>query len=119
MHCVYYACTIIHNIIQHNSIVKSFVELARYLLSIDGVRYLLSERFNQDALEEFFGMQRGHGGRCDNPTIMQFIKNTVSLRIQKSAVLPPAQGNCGRKRTKDIMVDDTPLLKRRRKSMPK
>ena len=44
------------------STVKSFVELAKYLLEQDGVQYILSERFNQDPIEEFFGQQRGHGG---------------------------------------------------------
>lgn len=86
---------------------------------MEGVHYLFSERLNQDALEEFFGMQRAHGGRCDNPTVKQFIKNTVSLRVQKSAALAPIRGNCRRKRPTAITVDNTPLPKRHRKPHPR
>lgn len=94
---------------------KAFVEMGKFLLEEDGVRFLLSERFCQDPVEEFFGHQRSRGGRNDNPTVKQFLENTVSLRIQKSAALAPLRGNC-RKRVSDrvIHVDDTPLKKRER-----
>ena len=52
--------------------VYSFVELAKSLLKADGSRFLLSERFNQDPLEAFFGKQRARGGRSDNPTVQRF-----------------------------------------------
>ena len=95
-------------------LVKSFVEIARYLLKQEGVEYVLSERFNQDPLEGFFGQQRAHGGRCDHPSVQQFVKNTVSLRVQKSAALAPLRGN-SRKHPIEITVDNTPLPKRHRK----
>lgn len=96
-------------------IVKSFVEVARYLLRQPGVKFLLSEKFCQDPLEEFFGHQRAKGGRNDNPTVQQFCKNTVSLRVQGSTALKLSRGNC-RKRPGDntITVDNAPLPKRRR-----
>ena len=94
-------------------VVKSFVELARYLLNQEGVSYLLSEHFNQDPLEQFFGKQRAQGARCDNPTIQQFMKNSVSIRQQKSASLAPLRGNSTR-RSSQLVIDDTPLPKRRR-----
>ena len=96
--------------------VISFVEMARFLLKLPGVKFLLSERFCQDPLESFFGHQRSKGGRNDNPTVKQFCDNTVSLRVQGSAALNPLRGNC-RKRPADkvIPVDDTPLPKRSRK----
>ena len=62
--------------------VKSFVEMTRYLLALPGVKFVLSERFFQNPLEAFFGKQRAQGGRNDNPTVQQFLKNTVSLRSQ-------------------------------------
>lgn len=100
--------------------VKAFVELARYLLKQPGVKFLLSERFCQDPLEAFFGHQRAKGGRNDNPTVQQFCKTTVSLRVQGSTALNPSKGNC-RKRPVDtaITVDDTPLPKRRRQTKKK
>ena len=100
----------------HFFLVKSFVEESKYLLEQQGVHYLLSERFSQDPLEDFFGKQRAHGGRCENPTVRQFITNTVSLRIQKSAALDPIRGNCRRKRQTNILVDDAPIPKCRKKS---
>ena len=90
------------------STVKSFVELAKYLLEQDGVQYILSERFNRDPIEEFFGQQRGHGGSCDNPSVDQFLKNTVSLRVQGSVTSAPERGNC-RKRNTDTDVNSNSL----------
>ena len=59
--------------------VKSFVEIAKFLLGQQGVKFLLSEKFCQDPLEVFFGHQRAKGGHNDNPTVQQFCKTTVSL----------------------------------------
>ena len=55
---------------------------------------MLSERLSQHPLESFFGKQRAAGGRSDNPTVQQFCKNTVSLRVQGFAALEPLRGNC-------------------------
>lgn len=90
--------------------------MAKYLLSLPGVKFLFAERFCQDPLESFFGHQRSKGGRNDNPTVKQFCDTTVSLRVQKSTALNPSRGNC-RKRPSgwDILIDETPLPKRRRK----
>ncbi len=96
--------------------VKSFVEMTRYLLTIDSSLFLLSERVSQDPLEHYFGKQRGCGGRNENPTLDQCIKNAPALRMQKSFVLNPVRGNCRRKRflTEIQEVDDTPLPKRKK-----
>ncbi|PIK40700.1 hypothetical protein BSL78_22455 [Apostichopus japonicus] len=42
--------------------VKSFVSLAKELLQNPSVEYVLSEKFSQDPLEEYFSKQRGCGG---------------------------------------------------------
>ncbi len=94
--------------------VKSFVEATRYLLKQPGAKFVLSERFCQDPLEAFFGNQRAKGGRNDNPTVQQFIDNTVSLRVQGSAALNPVRGNC-RKRRVESTFDNKPLPKRPRR----
>ena len=93
---------------------ESFLEVGLFLLQQSGVTFLYSERFNQDPPEAFFGQQRARGGRNDNPTVQQFCDSTVSLRIQKSAALEPLRGNCRRKTT-SIIVDETPVPKRKRK----
>ena len=94
---------------------KSVVELVKYALDkIEGVDFFLTEHLCQDPLEAFFGRQRMSCGRNDNPNVQTFLQNTSSLRIQGSTALNPFRGNCRRgKRKRDIIVDDTPLPKRR------
>ena len=48
--------------------VHSFKEVCKFLLE-HGVPYILSERFCQDDLENYFGRQRAIGSRHDNPTV--------------------------------------------------
>lgn len=79
--------------------VHSFVEVAKFLLSSNkDDLFLLSERFSQDPLENYFGQQRARGGRSDNPTIQRSLHNASALRVQKSMALDPVRGNCRRKR---------------------
>ena len=97
---------------------KSFVEMARYLLSQPGEKLLLlSERITQDPLENYFGMQRTRGRRCDNPSLKECLQNAVAIRAQKSLDLDRVQGNCRRKRrlSSPEKIDDTLLPKRSRK----
>ena len=94
--------------------VKSFVEVTRYLLSQPGVKFILSEHFCQDPLECFFGHQRSCGGRNDNPTVQQFLKSTVSLRVQGSLALKHLRGNCRKRLLDDNMVIDNSSLPKRR-----
>ena len=56
-------------------IVKSFMELTRYLFSVPGVKLFLSRRLTQDPLEQFFGCQRQRGGVHDNPNAEEFLRN--------------------------------------------
>ena len=93
----------------------SFLELAPFLLQQPGVKFLYSERFNQDPVEAFFGQQRARGGCNDDPTVQHFCDTTVSLRLQRSAALNPVRGNCRKQDTATILVDETPLPKRRKK----
>jgi hypothetical protein len=73
----------------------------------------MAERFCQDPLESFFGIQRSKGGRNDNPTVKEFLSNTTSIRIQQSAATAPFRGNCRRGQKHNINIDDTPLPKRK------
>ena len=101
------------------ALVTSFVELTKYLFTLPGVEVLLSERFNQDPLESFFGKQRQRGGGSDNPNVAQFLTGTSSLRLQRSVALQPLRGNTRRKRQSIDVADDTPLPKRRHHSKSK
>ena len=62
--------------------VNSAVELITFLLS-KGVSYVLTERFCQDPLENYFGHQRQIGSRKDNPSVRDFGYNDNTIRNQK------------------------------------
>ena len=88
--------------------------MCEFIFTLPGVKYFFSERLTQDPLEAFFGKHRARGGRSDNPTVKQFLENTVSLRVQGSAALDPIRGNCRKKRRlcQENLIDDTPLHSR-------
>lgn len=91
------------------------MELVGYLLSNSSLKFILSERFNQDPLESHFGKHRQMKGGNDNPTVAQFHQNESSLRILGSQALAPVTGNTKHERCIQEAIDDKPLPKRRRK----
>ncbi|XP_070575429.1 uncharacterized protein [Ptychodera flava] len=75
--------------------VHSFVDLAKELLALDGVVFLLSEKFTQDPLEEYFSRQRGCLGRHENPTATEFGRNAAALHVAGAhKLLTSSRGNC-------------------------
>lgn len=58
--------------------------MIKFLLSQPGIQFVLTERFNQDLLEIFFGQQRSRGCRNDNPSMKQCLENAQALVVQKS-----------------------------------
>ena len=79
--------------------------------------YFLSEKLNQDPLEEYFSKQRGAGGSWDNPTVEQFGHNMLVLYVASSSAKASRKGNI-RKRDQHVgtNIDSTPLPKRKKKS---
>lgn len=63
----------------------SVIEATKFLIS-QGLKYVLTEKFNEDVAEEYIGRQRGVGRRNDNPTIHQFGYNDNLIRTQRSLV---------------------------------
>ena len=59
--------------------VKAFIEMVKYLFTLPGVKYFLSEQISQDPLEKFFGNQRQSGSVNENPTVKDFCQNTQAL----------------------------------------
>ncbi|XP_071476835.1 uncharacterized protein [Diadema antillarum] len=94
--------------------VRSFVQLAKELLLEDGVEFVLSEKFSQDPLEEYFSRQRGVGGRFDNPDVHQFGSNILPLHVAGSSIAVSAKANVKSQKRKTA-VDSTPLQSRKRK----
>ena len=51
--------------------VLSIVEIIPFLLE-NGLDFVLTEKFNQDCLEQSFGTHRSMGGRSENPNVYRF-----------------------------------------------
>ena len=73
--------------------VHSHVEAIQFLLK-QGFQYVLSERFMQDVLEDYFGHQRVKGGRADNPSAYEFGYNNLTIAAQRD-IDPVVRGNVG------------------------
>ena len=85
---------------------------------MDDVEYLLTEKFSQDPLEEYFSKQRGSGGSSDNPDSFQFGHTFNSLIVSASAAVRSTCGNCQNKRREEdsqpSALSDDALQKRKR-----
>ncbi|XP_071945700.1 uncharacterized protein [Antedon mediterranea] len=90
--------------------VNSFVKLTKELLATDGVDYVLSEKLNQDPLEEYFSKQRGCGGRNENPTVHQFQHNALTLQVAGARSVTGSIHSNTRK--SGFSIDSTPFPKR-------
>ena len=58
--------------------INGVTEMWKHLHEEESLKFLLTRRLNQDALENFFGLVRQQGGNCDNPTPNQFTRAFVS-----------------------------------------
>ena len=96
-------------------IVLAFTELAPKLLAVPNTKFLLSERFNQDSLESYFGKQRSRGAYSDNPTVDQYFSNCNTLRIIKELNLEIPSSNVRSRKRQTLQLDiNTPLSKRKK-----
>ena len=89
--------------------VNSFREVCKFLLQ-HGIPYILSERFCQDDLENYFGRQRSLCQRNTNPDVMLTGYNDNTIKCQYS--VRPIAGNVRANINKFNDIDDTPLPKR-------
>ena len=74
-------------------IVKSFVEIVKFVFAIPDVKVFLSSRLCQDPLEKHFGQQRQRGRVNENPNAKDFVKNTQALRVV-NGMCGDVRGNC-------------------------
>ena len=86
--------------------------MIRFLLSSDKVKFVLTEKFNQDPVEIFFAQQRARGQRNDNPSVSQFLENTQALMVQKSLAIGSSSSIRKRKEMPDLSPLCQPLPKR-------
>ena len=96
--------------------VHSHIEAIRFLLE-NGFEYVLSERFMQDVLEDYFGYQRAKGGRSDNPNAFEFGYTDLSIAVQRD-IAPVVRGNVGGRYEKQkwYAVSEEPVHKRKRQN---
>ena len=92
----------------------SVTEAIKFLLS-EGMEFVLTERFCQDPVEEYFGNQRKLGRRSDNPDLKTFGYNDNTIRIQKSISCQSGntRGRYDKKRSWENITDEQ-LSKRKR-----
>ena len=83
------------------------------VFAVQGVS-VLTERFCQDVVEEYFGRQRALGRRSDNPSLRYFGYNDNTLRIQgaNTAVMGNTRGARKTKRAW-YAVSNSPIKKRK------
>ena len=99
-------------------IVKSFNELGRGLLRQYPGKFLLSEKFSQDTLEQHFGIHRRGGGCSDNPQLDVFMRQEVALGVVNSDLISNFTGNTrGRPDNRPpIDIKDTRLPMKKKKT---
>lgn len=91
----------------------SVVEATKFLLNEE---YVLTERFCQDPLEEYFRNQRKLGRRNDNPNMKMFGYNNNTIRVQRSVSCQ--SGNTRGRKDRDrswVNVSDDPVPMRKKK----
>ena len=88
-------------------IVHSVIECVKFLLK-EGMEYVLTERFCQDPLEEYFGNQRKIRNRSDNPDLYQFgyNDNTIRVQLQVSHTSGNTRGRYDKKRAWENVTDE-------------
>lgn len=85
--------------------VHSVIEATKFLLA-EGMEYVLTERFCQDPVEEYFGNQRKLGRRNDNPDVRSFGYHDNTIRMQR-AVSCQSGNTRGRKDRQRAWVEIT------------
>ena len=99
--------------------VKSAIAFTKFLLS-KGFEFVLTERFFQDDVEEYFGYQHAQG-RSDNPSAAEFGYDDLRIATLQDVVAPQSiEGNVserhsGKKSKWFSMREDLPPKKKTKK----
>lgn len=88
--------------------VHSLKEVVTFLLK-NGFDYVLSEKFCQDDLENYFGRQRAIGRRKDNPNVRDTLYGDNLIKTQYD--VKPIKGNV--RKAENAPISDVPLKKRK------
>ncbi len=93
--------------------VFGFVRAIRFLLDI-GATSIDGRKYNQDKLEQYFGIVRMARGASDNPSMPELEQNVLSTYIQGNQARPPKRGNT-QSAGAEWIPDQMPLSKRPKK----
>ena len=88
--------------------------LIKELLSIPNVEYVLTEKLNQDPVEQYFGKQRMKGGASDNPTVNEFAYNTTKIAVAGSSMIRDVAGNVRKRKVPLDINKEVPMMKRKK-----
>ena len=98
--------------------VKSAIAITKFLLS-KGFEFVLTERFCQDDVEEYFGYQRAQGRRSDNPSGADFGYNDLRISTLRDVAPQSIEGNVSGqhsgKKSKWFSMSDELLPKKKTK----
>ena len=72
---------------------------------MDGVDIFLSDKLNQDPLEEHFGMVRSGGGASENPTQERFGQMNRKIVLVKSDMIQVTRGNTRERVRENVAID--------------
>lgn len=92
--------------------VQSVTECVKFCLN-HGMPFVLTEKFNQDVIEQHFGVHRASCGSNTNPSLYEFNSSMQKLRTVGGQALTPLRGNT--KRRLQLEVDNTPLDRKPRR----
>lgn len=77
--------------------VFSTIGAVKYLLK-KGASFVLTAKFNQDPLEQYFGKHRAAIGAGENPTVSQYKQSVKRIKLMGSIALSANNGNCTQKK---------------------
>lgn len=61
-----------------------------------GAPFVLTARFNQDPVEQYFSKQRAASGAGENPTVSQYGQGVKRVKLMKSLIPKTKNGNCSK-----------------------
>ena len=100
-------------------LVRPFLEFVPHVLELHGVDHFLSDKPNQDPVEEHFGRIRSRGGGNDTPTLEQYGYMNQKVIVAKSEMIQVTKGNTRGRVKENIKVDvhdERQLPKRQKKN---
>ena len=99
---------------------RSIIELVPTLLRIPSVDFIMTDKLNQDPLEEHLGKHRSKLGGADNPTVENYQYTERKLILAKGHAIQSLCGNTrGRIRKQELDLGETVPLKKRLKTVRK